>query len=128
MQDALSHYTKKHPLQNKIKKSEKAYSLELDPAPDILKELGEKKKKNQILIGFALETENQLFNARQKLKQKNLDLVVLNSPGEEGSGFGFTTNKVTLIHKSGKVVEGQLKEKRDIARDIFDEIIAENPL
>ena len=125
MAAAVADYTIKHPLSNKIKKSEKTYSLELDPTVDILKELGAKKKPGQTLVGFALETENELANARQKLKQKNLDMVVLNNPYNEGSGFRQLTNKVTIIHKSGKVIDGVLKDKKEVAKDIIDAILSE---
>jgi phosphopantothenoylcysteine decarboxylase / phosphopantothenate---cysteine ligase len=124
MAAAVADYTITHPLPSKIKKSEKAFTLEFDPTVDILKELGDNKLKHQKLVGFALETENELTNAKQKLKQKNLDLVVLNSPDEAGSGFGHKTNKVTIIHKSGRIIEGELKDKRSVAKDILDAILS----
>jgi phosphopantothenoylcysteine decarboxylase / phosphopantothenate---cysteine ligase len=107
---------------NKIKKSEQSLILELEPTRDILKSLGDIKSKNQILIGFALETDNGEENALNKLKEKNLDMVVLNSPTEAGSGFGHDTNKITIIQKDGTRTEFPLKGKRQVAGDIFDSI------
>ena len=97
-------------------------SIRLKPTIDILAEMGRNKKPGQFLAGFALETENQLDNARSKLTRKNLDLIVLNSPKDEGAAFGVETNKVTLITKSGQVLEYDLKLKHDVAMDIADKI------
>tara|TARA_B100000674_G_scaffold336581_1_gene281235 strand:- start:347 stop:616 length:270 start_codon:yes stop_codon:yes gene_type:complete len=85
-------------------------------------ELG-KRKENQILIGFALENSEELVNAKNKLKNKNLDLIVLNSLNDKGAGFGHDTNKVTLISSSGKITPYKLKEKTEVANDIFKHII-----
>ena len=83
------------------------------------------KKAGQVLVGFALETEDELNNAKEKLKRKKLDFIILNSLKEERSGFGYPTNKVTIIHKSGKITEGLLKDKKIVAKDILDAILAE---
>jgi len=95
-------------------------SLVLEPTADILKELGKRKKKNQLLVGFALETGREMENARKKLKEKNLDLVILNSLKDPGAGFRSATNKITMITRSGIVIREDLKPKREVASDIFD--------
>ena len=82
------------------------------------------KKKNQILVGFALETNQELAHAKKKLKEKKLDLIVLNSLQDPGAGFGHLTNKVTVIEKNGKVHDGVLKLKSEVAADICDIITA----
>ena len=115
---AVSDYAPVKTVQGKIKKSSKHLALELYPTPDILAELGAMKKKGQLLVGFALETENELANAKQKLKGKNLDMIVLNSLRDEGAGFGHDTNRVTIIVKGNKVTNFELKPKREVARDI----------
>ena len=96
--------------------------IELVPTKDILASVGAIKKE-QYLVGFALETENELENARDKIKRKNLDLIVLNSLQDKGAGFRSDTNKVTLIDKMGKVQEFELKSKKEVATDIFIEIL-----
>lgn len=106
----------------KIKKSEKTITIELEPTIDILKNLSGRKTDKQFLAGFALETENGEQNALKKLREKNLDLIVLNSPSGEGTGFGHDTNKVTIYIKSGEKLEFTLKSKQQAASDIFDTI------
>jgi phosphopantothenoylcysteine decarboxylase/phosphopantothenate--cysteine ligase len=106
----------------KIKRSGTPLTLKLEPVPDILKDLSAKKKKNQFLIGFALETDHELENARKKLSDKNLDMVVLNSLKDEGAGFGTSTNRVTLLMKNGKVLRGGMKTKKEVAADIFNAV------
>ena len=83
-------------------------------------------KKDQILIGFALETDNEIKNAVEKLKNKNLDAIVLNSINDKGAGFNHNTNKITFIQKNGISKSFNLKSKSDVASDIFDEIIKLN--
>jgi phosphopantothenoylcysteine decarboxylase/phosphopantothenate--cysteine ligase len=107
----------------KIKKENAAAVLELKPTIDILGEMGSKKKKNQLLIGFALETNNERTNAQKKLKNKNLDFIVLNSMNDEGAGFNSDTNKITIIEKNKNVTEYTLKPKSEVAIDIVDKII-----
>ena len=102
----------------KIKKDQAALSIDLEPTVDILESLG-KIKKQQWLVGFALETENEIENAKKKIIKKNLDLIVLNSLNDIGAGFMKDTNKVTLIHKSGQVEAYTLKSKQEVAQDIF---------
>ena len=96
--------------------------VELVPTKDILASVGAIKKE-QYLVGFALETENELENAKDKIKRKNLDLIVLNSLKDKGAGFGLDTNRITLIDKKGKVQEFALKSKKEVATDIFTEIL-----
>ena len=124
MAAAIADYTPKKPLANKIKKEESAtagMTLELKPTIDILRDLGSK-KNGTVLIGFALETQNELANAKEKLRKKNLDLVVLNSTRDEGSAFGAETNVVTLIGKSGKVEKLSKMPKFDVATEILNRL------
>lgn len=106
----------------KIKKEKPMRSLKLEPTKDILAELGKKKKKNQFLTGFALESDDEEANALKKLRNKNLDLIVLNSLKDEGAGFGTATNKVTLFSRGGEKVELPLQKKEDIADQLVDHI------
>lgn len=108
---------------SKIKKSNSPLTLTLKSARDILGEMGERKKKEQLLIGFALETDNEIENAKKKLKEKNLDMIVLNSLKDKGAGFETDTNKITIIGKNGKEKLFGLKTKAEAARDIAEEII-----
>jgi len=105
----------------KIKKGAAELELALVPTVDILKELGKNKGKRK-LVGFALETDNEIANARKKLKDKNLDLVVLNSPSQVGAGFGTDTNIATLIYRSGKVEKLPKMKKSELAEVIFDRL------
>jgi phosphopantothenoylcysteine decarboxylase / phosphopantothenate---cysteine ligase len=122
MAAAVADYTPKNPAEAKIKKSGKELSLELLPTRDILAELGEKKMKGQILVGFALESDKEETNARKKLESKNLDAIVLNSMKDPGAGFNTTTNKVTIFLRSGKPIRIPLKSKEEVARDIVEAI------
>ncbi len=120
---AVADYRPKNPAPEKIKKKEEHLTLELVKNRDILKELGKKKKK-QFLVGFALETENELANALQKLEKKNLDAVILNSLRDEGAGFGGSTNKITFIDKNSSIKSFDVKTKAEVAQDIWNEIIS----
>ncbi len=120
---AVADYTPARPARQKIKKSAASFSLDLAKTVDIAKTLGDKKKK-QLLVGFALETENELAHAKEKLVRKNLDFIVLNSLSEEGAGFGHDTNKITIIGKDNKIKKFKLKSKAEVAKDIIDEIAA----
>ncbi len=122
MAAAVADYTPEKTASAKIKKHGNEMDIRLVKTPDILKELGTRKKNGQLLVGFALETNDELKNAKNKLKTKNLDLIVLNSLNDEGAGFGYETNKVTLIGKKGKPVSFPLKPKKDVARDIVNAI------
>jgi len=122
MAAAVSDYKPKEFSQKKIKKDNKEINIKFEKTTDILNELG-KHKKNQFLVGFALENDNEIINAKTKLKNKNLDLIVLNSLNDKGAGFGYDTNKVSLINKSDEIVTFDLKEKSMVALDIFNYII-----
>ena len=106
----------------KIKKKGASMQIELTPTKDILAAMGES-KKNQFLVGFALETNNEVANAKGKLKRKNLDLIVLNSLQDKGAGFATSTNKISIIDKSESIKIFDLKSKKEVAKDIFDSII-----
>ncbi len=106
----------------KIKKTSETKSIELVPTKDTLEALGQLKKTNQLLIGFALETDNELENAKAKIKKKNLDFIVLNSLNDAGAGFKTDTNKITIINKNNKIIKFELKSKVDVAKDILDVI------
>ena len=109
-------------LLKKIKKKTEDLTLRLTKTKDILASLGEI-KKDQFLVGFALETENEEENAKLKLKKKNLDLIVLNSLRDKGAGFQTDTNKITLITKDNKVLPFPVKPKKEVAKDILEYII-----
>ena len=119
---AVADYTPKHPANTKIKKKEDDFMLELIKTKDIAYELGKLKKPEQLTVGFALETDNELENAKGKLAKKNLDFIVLNSLQDPGAGFQHSTNKITIVDKSGNVVKFDLKSKTDVAGDILDYI------
>jgi len=118
---AVADYRPKNISISKIKKSTQNLSIELEKTADILASLGTI-KSNQILVGFALETNNEIENAIIKLKSKNLDLIVLNSLNDPGAGFGGETNKVTLIDKNLVQTAYPLKSKANVADDIMTEI------
>ena len=118
---AVSDYRPKNQAKEKIKKSDNSMQIELVKNPDILKWAGEHKSSNQFLVGFALETENEIDNAKKKFKQKNLDLLVLNSLKDKGAGFQHDTNKVQFI-KGNKIDKFELKDKSEVAVDIVDAI------
>ena len=119
---AVSDYKPKEIADQKIKKKSDSFSIELVKTKDILFSLGER-KINQFLIGFALETENEIENAIKKIKSKNLDLIVLNSLNDEGAGFGTPTNKVTFIDADFNIEPIELKSKNAVAIDILNKVI-----
>jgi len=119
---AVADYKPKNVAQQKIKKEETTFTIELEKNKDILLSLGQN-KKNQFLIGFALETENEIENAKSKILKKNLDVIVLNSLNDEGAGFGKPTNKVTFIDKDFNIFDIQLKSKELVAEDIVNLIV-----
>ncbi|HOX77776.1 MAG TPA: bifunctional phosphopantothenoylcysteine decarboxylase/phosphopantothenate--cysteine ligase CoaBC [Bacteroidales bacterium] len=106
----------------KIKKSGNSFLLELIPTKDILTEISANRKPGQVIAGFALETENEIDHATEKLVKKNLDLIILNSMREEGSGFKTPTNKVSILFKSGQIKHYPLKSKKEVACDIIEAI------
>ncbi|MBC9795337.1 bifunctional phosphopantothenoylcysteine decarboxylase/phosphopantothenate--cysteine ligase CoaBC [Sinomicrobium weinanense] len=118
---AVADYRPAAPVDKKIKKKDVSLSIELEPTKDILASLGAI-KKHQYLAGFALETHDELENARGKLHKKKLDAIVLNSLNDEGAGFGKSTNKITFIDREGNTIPFELKPKSDVAQDIFTEI------
>ncbi|HXG00146.1 MAG TPA: bifunctional phosphopantothenoylcysteine decarboxylase/phosphopantothenate--cysteine ligase CoaBC, partial [Bacteroidota bacterium] len=126
MAAAVADFTVASPSPAKIKREQlegEAFTLTLTKNPDILKSLGEK-KRHQVLVGFALETGNGVANARAKLSAKNLDLIVLNNPLEEGAGFGTDTNRVTILSSDGSIDELPLMSKFDVAMNILNKAAA----
>jgi len=120
---AVADYTPVNMEKQKLKRSGQNFTIELRPNPDIAANLGRIKRPDQILAGFALETENEETNAVSKLKRKNLDFIVLNSLGESGSGFQFDTNKISIIDKMGAITYFNLKPKYEVAIDIVNKLI-----
>lgn len=120
---AVADFRPKEAAGQKIKKTASGLNIELVRNPDILQTMGET-KKNQFLVGFALETENEVENAKSKLRNKHLDAIVLNSLNDSGAGFGKQTNKVTFIDKNFEIKPFELKTKAEVARDILHEIHA----
>ncbi len=120
---AVADYRPKIIASEKVKKQEGDMKIELERTPDILMSLGEA-KQNQFLVGFALETQNELENAKGKLKRKHLDAIVLNSLKDDGAGFGGSTNKITFIDKNSEIKTFDLKTKPEVASDIWKEIIS----
>jgi phosphopantothenoylcysteine decarboxylase/phosphopantothenate--cysteine ligase len=120
---AVADYRPKEVSILKIKKESSDFSLELIKTQDILATLGKEKKKGQILIGFALETDNEVANAIKKLEKKNLDFIVLNSLNDEGGAFKNETNKITIIDRKHKIDSYELKPKKEVAADICKKIL-----
>ncbi len=120
---AVADFTIVHPSSEKIKKNGDSLLLELEKTRDILKALGENKKAGQLLVGFALETNNEKEHAIKKLHAKNADMIVLNSLNDEGAGFGHSTNKITIFDKKGNEYHFDTKSKKEIASDIINTII-----
>lgn len=116
---AVADYKPKELAQQKIKKSDENMTIELVKTKDILKAAGEAKSSHQILVGFALETENEIENAKKKIVKKNLDFIVLNSLRLEGAGFQHDTNQITVIDKENKITNFELKSKQEVAVDII---------
>ena len=106
----------------KIKKDNNELNIKFEKTRDVLFELGET-KKHQLLIGFALENNDEILHAKNKLDKKNLDLIVLNSLNDKGAGFGYDTNKITIIDSLGNIFPYELKKKTEVAQDIFKHII-----
>ncbi|REJ80346.1 MAG: bifunctional phosphopantothenoylcysteine decarboxylase/phosphopantothenate--cysteine ligase CoaBC [Bacteroidetes bacterium] len=120
MSAAVSDYKPQDVSSVKIKKENSEKEISLIPTKDILAELGKNKSAEQVLVGFALETNNEIENAKLKLKNKNLDFIVLNSLKDQGAGFGTQTNKISIIGKDGKVTDYTVKMKGEVAVDIVD--------
>lgn len=120
---AVSDFTPVQVSGKKVKRGDGEWKLQLEPTRDIAAEMGKRKREGQILVGFALETDNEEQNAQSKLKKKNLDLVVLNSMRDEGAGFGTDTNRVTMIDRSGNAEKFELKPKIQVASDLVRRVI-----
>ncbi|THU31970.1 bifunctional phosphopantothenoylcysteine decarboxylase/phosphopantothenate--cysteine ligase CoaBC [Niastella caeni] len=123
MSAAVADYTPVEKAPEKIKKTSGTLIIELTKTKDILKSLGQLKKNGQLLVGFALETANERQYALDKLTSKNADLIVLNSLNDEGAGFGYDTNKVTIFEKGGNEIVYDRKPKQQVAKDIVDRIV-----
>lgn len=123
MSAAVADYTPKSTAAEKIKKEADVLTVDLTKTRDILKALGEKKYNGQLLVGFALETNNEKANALKKLSTKNADMIVLNSLNDEGAGFGHDTNKITIFEKGGNEINYDRKPKQQVAKDIVDRIV-----
>jgi phosphopantothenoylcysteine decarboxylase/phosphopantothenate--cysteine ligase len=120
MSAAVADYRPEIQAEEKIKKSDTEMFLKLVRTQDILAEMGRQKQSHQKLIGFALETENEIANAQSKLERKNLDMIILNSLRDEGAGFGHATNKVTYLKQNGEILDSELKSKSEIGVEILD--------
>jgi len=120
---AVADYKPTNVSDKKIKKTDSGLDIQLTMTPDIARSLGKVKRDDQCIVGFALETDNEIENATSKLKSKNFDMVVLNSLRDTGAGFGHDSNKVTIIRKDNKITEFELKSKEEVAKDIVDAII-----
>ncbi len=120
---AVADYRPRQVASQKIKKSDAGLNIELEKTPDIAASLGRMKRKGQIVVGFALETNNALENAAEKLLNKNFDFIVLNSLQDAGAGFAFDTNKITILHKNNKRKDFELKPKSAVAEDILNEVL-----
>jgi len=121
---AVSDYKPAEVTDQKIKKKDYDLSIDLKINPDIAAELGKNKRNDQFNVGFALETENERINAEEKLSKKNFDMIVLNSLNDEGAGFTKDTNKITIIDKNNIVMHYELKNKKEVAKDILQAIIS----
>lgn len=121
---AVADYRPAHVAEQKIKKKGDGMTIELEKTPDIAASLGKMKRKGQFIVGFALETNNELKNASEKLAKKNFDFIVLNSLKDNGAGFNFDTNKITILHRDNKRKDFELKTKAEVAVDIVDEVLA----
>lgn len=122
MSAAVADYTPVHVAEQKIKKQDGDFSIDLKKTTDILKTLGSLKQEGQFLVGFALETNNEEENAVEKLKRKNLDFIVLNSLNDTGAGFQTDTNKITIIDKNLHKTTYALKSKKEVAQDICSKL------
>lgn len=121
---AVSDFKPKVYSPNKIKKKNSNLIIELELNKDILAEVGKVKKKNQKIVGFSVETENEIENSFIKMKNKNIDMIVINNPLEKGAGFEIDTNQITILTSEGKLTEFPLKHKFEVANDIFNELMS----
>ena len=121
---AVADYRPSRMQNKKIKKTGRSMTLKLIPNPDILKELGRKKRRSQILVGFAAETDRGLPNAAKKLREKKCDWIVLNNVSRKGIGFGSDQNEVTLLSKDGRILPLGRARKEKLAKRILDVILS----
>ncbi len=120
---AVADYTPLYVADKKIKKKEDTFDIKMTKTIDIAATLGKTKKDGQIIVGFALETDNEFENAKGKLERKNFDFVVLNSLQDSGAGFRYDTNKIKIIDRAGNVYDFDLKTKKEVAHDILETIM-----
>ncbi|WP_209319685.1 phosphopantothenoylcysteine decarboxylase [Ancylomarina longa] len=123
MTAAVADFTPLHPEDIKVKRGKENYQIELTPTKDIAAALGRMKSKNQFLVGFALETNDEESNAKLKLEKKNLDFIVLNSLNDKGAGFQYDTNKISILNGKGVKKKFELKLKKEVAVDIVKEVL-----
>jgi phosphopantothenoylcysteine decarboxylase/phosphopantothenate--cysteine ligase len=121
---AVADFSPVETLRLKVKREKADWNITFKPTKDIAAELGSIKSRNQLLVGFALETDNETENAKEKLKRKNFDFIVLNSLNDAGAGFGTDTNKITIIDKNNNIDNFELKSKREVAVDIVNKLTA----
>jgi phosphopantothenoylcysteine decarboxylase/phosphopantothenate--cysteine ligase len=119
---AVADYRPARYAEKKIKSSHKNLVLDLEPNRDIAEQLGKIKKDHQFLVGFALETDKETANAYKKLKRKNFDFIVINSLTDQGAGFQTETNKISILDKSNKLLNFELKSKKEVAIDIVQSL------
>lgn len=124
MTAAVADFTPENPQTEKARRGKDNWTLELKPTNDIAGTLGKMKKKGQVLVGFALETTDELANAQKKLEKKNLDFIVLNSLKDKGAGFGVDTNKITIIGQNNNRQAFELKSKKEVAADIVEKMVS----
>jgi phosphopantothenoylcysteine decarboxylase/phosphopantothenate--cysteine ligase len=124
MSAAVADYKPAQRYRQKVKRNNDKLAISLEPNKDIAAHLGKIKKKNQVIVGFALETNDEIKNATQKINTKNLDFIVLNSLKDEGAGFGVNTNKISIIDNKGKVEKFDLKSKNEVAVDIVKKLMS----
>jgi phosphopantothenoylcysteine decarboxylase/phosphopantothenate--cysteine ligase len=121
---AVADFTPEKTHETKVKRGDGDMVIRLKPTEDIAASLGKIKKKGQFLAGFALETDNEVENARGKLQRKNLDMIILNSLRDDGAGFGHDTNRITIIDSNNNIDKFELKSKDEVALDILKKIIS----
>lgn len=121
---AVADWRPTHAADSKLSKDSGAPKIEWEPTPDILADLGSRKRINQILVGFSLETESERLNSTAKLQKKNLDLLVANNPTKSGSEFGGDTNEAILTSRDGLSISTGIVSKLDLAHQILDQVLA----
>ena len=121
---AVADFTPETASATKVKRGDADLVIRLKPTEDIAASLGRMKKEGQFLAGFALETDNEVDNARGKMQRKNLDMIILNSLKDEGAGFGHGTNRISIIDRSDNIDKFELKSKDEVASDILNRIVS----